>query len=217
MVAILTVPDWYRAGKPFGSGCALLLALGGSLDGLEKWRQQPIAPPYPSDLLEKRLLALRHMAEAVPDSEKPGSNARFVGNFGNHPVVEEPDIILQLREQGRILLKERAAVHGQMTGSKDERFRADCAHKIMADLQPRIDDTYAVLRRWEKDGTMPIVSTASVVIAAKNDLQKLLSLRARVSKIRKTLRDGGISSEREKQLRDELSLKVAAIQTLENQ
>lgn len=211
----MDIKTWYASGRRFSDGCALLLQLGGSLDGLERWQHHVAAPPYPSDLLEKRLLALRHKAEAVPDSGESDTPARDVGFRGTPAAAQEPEIIQQLRAQGAILLKERAAVHGQMCGSHDERFRANCAHRIMSDLQPRIDETYAILKRWENSGELPVVASESIRIEERGAWKKINTLRSRISRIRGKLKAGVQDADYEKRLRAELAEKEAELQKLD--
>ena len=197
---------------------------------LERWKTAPIIPPEIKDKLRSALLA--HAASA-PQPAIPVKVSEYNpsegGNDAVAPSLPEPPEIKELRRQARQLHKQYAELKarlGIMSEEPDKYTAADryqLCREIMEDVLPATDDIYEQIRAYEDTGTLPTLGGNALRKQIVEMYDQVLSLRPRISRIRKWLAEGAwprkgvtvpLSADDRQTLEQELEDKLATLEQL---
>lgn len=177
--------------------------LGKLTDALRKLPAKPLEPNVasiwgtPQNLETLWNQWQKPPASAEPEPEQPYNNTRLPRTG-------------PLREAALLLHRRHSAAHALMAAATTPReTRATLAREIMTEIIPALDAIYDRLRAGHTD-LPPQRDEAE----QRSDLKRLLSLRSRVSTIRKHLQTA--DGERRTQLEKELAAKQEAIKKIEN-
>jgi len=159
---------------------------------LMRWKDAPLIPPEIKDQLRE---SLRAHAASAPDPAFSTGDPRG-RPLSSAPVPESPPEIQALHRQARTLHKQYAELKarlGVLTAQPDLYTNADryaIAREIMEDVLPATDDIYEQIRAYEKTGALPTSGSNALKKEVVAQYEQLLSLRPRISRVRKWLADG---------------------------
>jgi hypothetical protein len=191
---------------------------------LMRWNTAPLIPPEIKDQLRD---ALRAHAASAPDPVR----ATLSGRAPSSPNISEaPPEIQALHRQARTLHKQYAELKarlGVLTAQPELYTNADryaIAREIMEDVLPATDDIYEKIRAYENTGALPPSGSNALKREVVAQYEQLLSLRPRISRVRKWLADGAwprksgvqqLTETDRAELEKELAEKLALVQELE--
>jgi hypothetical protein len=193
---------------------------------LMRWNTAPLIPP---EIKEQLRDALRAHAASAPDP------ALSTGDPRGRPLLSTaipaaPPEIQALHRQARTLHKQYAELKarlGILTAQPDLYTNADryaIAREIMEDVLPATDDIYEKIRAYENTGALPASGSNALKREVVAQYEQLLSLRPRISRVRKWLADGAwprksgvqqLTETDRAELEKELAEKLALVQELE--
>lgn len=137
------------------------------------------------------------------------------------PAPPEPAPIQALRQQAIPLLKRyshlKAQLH-QMAADQEKYSDADryaIAQEIMLEVLPDTDAIYDQIRNWEEDGQLPVESNNPIVTQTVEKMQKVYSLRPRISRLKGWLKKKGLTASKRRQYEQELLDKEIELKELE--
>lgn len=195
---------------------------------LMRWKDAPLIPP---EIKEQLRESLRAHAASAPDPVR----ATLSGRPPSSPSIPDaPPEIQALHRQARTLHKQYAELKarlGVLTAQPDLYSNADryaIAREIMEDVLPATDDIYEKIRAYENTGALPTSGSNALKKEVVAQYQQLLSLRPRISLIRKWLDEGKrprkvgrttsvqpITADEREELEKELAEKLGLVEQLE--
>lgn len=136
---------------------------------------------------------------------------------------EEPEAVRALRQKAIPLHKRyshlKAQLHTMITDRdkyKDQ-DRYQIAREIIEDVLPPTDEIYDQIRDWENDGTLPPDPQDDLVQQTVNKMQRVYSLRPRISRLKKWIKDGKTKANKRKEYEKELLDKELELAELEKE
>jgi hypothetical protein len=176
------IKTFLSAGGAFREGVQLLEAAGGD----SKRFQQALSRAYVLPADRQRLQeALQKCLEQLIDDDLP---AKVPVKATKAASATEPESIQALRAKGKKLLKRRAFLRGQLSSADTEQERYRLAREIMNEITPDIDRTYAEIREYEKNGTVPPMPEEKDIMRQAVDMfRRRESLRAIIARKKRTL------------------------------
>lgn len=210
---------------------------GSFLEGvrLYKLTDNPIYAPRFERLLDQPYVdsdAKAHLRELLqvyldqyPATHSPTSTPEVIAaNLPTPPEpapLMEPAPIQELRKQAIPLHKHyshlKAQLH-QMVTDQDKYSDADryaIAQQIMLEVLPQTDAIYDQIRNWETDGQLPAEPDNPIVAQTVEKMQKVYSLRPRISRLKAWLKKKGLTASKRRQYEQELLDKEIELKELE--
>ncbi len=133
----------------------------------------------------------------------------------------EPAAIQTLRQQAIPLHKRyshlKAQLH-QMAVDQTKYSDADrytLAKEIMLEVLPQTDAIYDQIRHWEKEGQLPVAPNNPIVQQTVEKMQKVYSLRPRISRLKGWLKKPNVPASKRQQYEQELLDKEIELKELE--
>lgn len=143
------------------------------------------------DRIENQLVEIFYSWLSI-QPEVPSSESNYVDqDVPPEKRVVEPDAIVHLRERGKILLKEQAFLHSQLSVAESDEDRFDIAKKLLGKngVVGKIDRVYNGLREFEKTGSIPaIAAPSSLKEKILLQIKKRDSLKPRISRLKSKLK-----------------------------
>lgn len=136
---------------------------------------------------------------------------------------EEPAEIKSLRDLAIPLHKEYSHLKAElylMTTDKDkynDKDRYEVAKKIMEDVLPETDEIYDQIKAWQEDGILPTSPQDDVVKQTVEKMQRVYSLRPRISRLKKWVSGDDLNDEKRKEYEKELLEKELELASLEKE
>jgi hypothetical protein len=219
------ISRWLNANGSFLEGMGYCQQVNpAAYSRLMRWKDAILIPP---EIKEQLRESLRAHAASAPDpiratlSGRPPSSA---------PIPEAPPEIQALHRQARTLHKQYAELKarlGVLTAqpdlySNDDRYAI--AREIMDDVLPATDDIYEQIRAYENTGALPTFGSNALKKEVVAQYEQLLSLRPRISRVRKWLADGAwprksgvqpLTESDRAELEKELAEKLGLVEQLE--
>lgn len=106
-------------------------------------------------------------------------------------ITPEPEVITQLRNRGKLLLKEQAFLHARLSAVESDEERFEIAKQLLdkKGVVGKIDRVYNGLREFEKSGDIPaIAASSSLKEKVLEQVKKRDSLKPRISRLRSKLK-----------------------------
>ncbi|PHN06951.1 hypothetical protein [Flavilitoribacter nigricans] len=218
------IQKWLDENGPFAAGVTLYLSTGQEtyVRRLSKAAKKKWVEPDDMALLRRLLeqhinyqpkanpsyVPLSDLEEATPDPPQP---------------VNEPEAIRALRAQAIPLHKRYSHLKAQlhtMVIDRDKytaKERYDIAREIMQDVLPPTDELYDQIRAWEQDGTLPPDPEDNVVQQTVEKMQRVYSLRPRISRLKKWKDDPELDADKRREYTKELLDKELELAQLERE
>jgi hypothetical protein len=210
------IEAWLSLPGSFAAGVDLIRRSGGSpnMQRYVEALQRAYLPPGIRQMLEAELRAL-FPAVTVSAQQLPLQAA------SNEP---EPESVTSLREQGKALKKRESFLHAQMVilsqqGLSPERREQlyALAHELMEIIEPQLDIIYEAIKDYDKNGKVPFSEKEKVVRETVEKIKKRDSVISQVYRLRKQLKQEGLTQEEQDQLASQLAVKEAQLQQLDQE
>lgn len=178
-------------------GVALYRRTGGAypVRTFEGYEHAPYVPEATERLLRAALLD--HLATLPPPPPEAGPLGEAdieelvpVATGGRSQAGQEPDGILRLRLEARLLHKRHALLHARLYDEPEEEKRYELAEEIMETLIPGLDSIYDSIRNWQATGELPLEAKpdGDVVQDTVRKMQRIQSLASRISRLKGALK-----------------------------
>jgi hypothetical protein len=147
----------------------------------------------PGDQVKKKLVdGLRDLFEVIePAGDHREDPAGTIHHDQVQPVQLEPQVIRQLRQEQKTLLKRRDKVHAEMCliaqqpeSQQREKELYERAQELMSKIIPRLDRIYASIQRFNETGEIPREESGKDLALYK----KINSLRSSLSRFKRLQR-----------------------------
>ena len=195
---------------------------------LYKLTDQPIYATRFERLLDRPYVdsdAKAHLRKLLKDflRQHPATKltAKLIADIIVDPPPPEPAPVQELRKQAIPLHKRyshlKAQLH-QMAIDQDKYSDADryaIAQEIMGEVLPETDAIYDQIRSWEIDGHLPTEPDNPIVAQTVEKMQKVYSLRPRISRLKAWLKKKGLTASKRRQYEQELLDKEIELKELE--
>lgn len=197
------VKNWIESNGHFGAGIAFLLGIGKSEVYI---RLVPYLGGFfvPAQAKEELKYVLTKWLETQPPLENV--QEEFVEVEETAKVVtkkEEPQSVFLLREDAKRLHKRHSFVNANLHQADSDEKRFELAREIMEDIIPKLDNIYDQIRDYHKSGTLPEVPTTNVVKETVEKMQRLQSIRSRISRLKGFL-EGKLNDKKKEEYTTEL-------------
>lgn len=208
---------WLENEGSFAAGVELYRRAGGGdlLPELEQQLQRDWVTPGAYD----RLRVALHLVHDRLGGEAPALTRKSSAPTAN----DEPETVLALRRQGRLLKKRESDVHGQLRAlanlpnpAEHEARLYELATEMMEDIQPALDEAYGQLREWEQTGRLPVPGRQEVIRETVDKMKRYENMRVRCVRLRKWLA-GDLADELRTRYADELKEKEVEMEAIKNE
>lgn len=160
----------------------------------------------------KKVISYKEKKQSIKSSST--SQARNTSTKNYHKTEKkEPDVIKSLRKAAKNLHKEHAHHHTLMQQSDDTDERFLHADKIMRTIIPQLDENYDSIRAYHNTGVVPEDNEAETSLAAEEVKKVYQSLKPRVSRLKRKIKNARSKEEKEK-YKQEYDLKTEEIKRI---
>ncbi|MEO0626894.1 MAG: hypothetical protein AAFY91_07875 [Bacteroidota bacterium] len=160
---------------------------------------------------------VNHLRSQLPDGYEQPRRTRSADS-------NEPDVVKALHERGRILKKREAAVHGKMKAlglRPDAHLYTSELHtlskEMMDDIQPKLDEIYDQIRKWENQGILPVPGEARIVQETVDKFRRRESLKQGRSHLKRRLKNQSLTDAERKAIKLDMNQKLEEQQQLEKE
>lgn len=206
------IHEWIHHEGSFIDGIRLLHLTGRPVAHFEAQLERPYVDPNQKQALAQQL---RQYLQLNPPS-------KIIPAQPDEMLVEEPAAIQDLRRQAIPFHKRYSHLKAQLyqmsieTDKYSDADRYEIAKEIMEEVLPKTDAIYDQIRSWEETGDLPPEQNDELVRQTVEKMQRIQSLRPRISRLNKMLA-GKLSNTKRKQYEKELIDKEIELKELENE
>lgn len=214
MVLAREIAAWIESEGSFLSGFDLYIRSGGGV--LERELRQYAQQAYITE--EQWSTLVTALNEKLADAGYAETKSKPVRK------EEEPDAVVALRRQLRILKKRESSLHGQMKAlafqpqphvHKQELHAL--AKEMMYEVQPQLDDVWAQIKAWEDEGVLPVPGAQQIIDETVNKMRRHESMRQRMSQLKRMLAKDDLPADKRAKYETEQKDKAAAMAAIENE
>lgn len=206
------IHEWIHSEGSFIEGIRLLHLTGRPVAHFEAQLERPYVDPSQKQALAQQL---RQYLQLNPPS-------KIIPVQPDEMPVEEPAAIQDLRRQAIPFHKRYSHLKAQLyqmsveTNKYSDPDRYEIAREIMEGVLPKTDAIYDQIRAWEETGELPPERNDELVRQTVEKMQRIQSLRPRISRLKKLLA-GKLSVEKRRRYEVELLAKEVEVRYLEEE
>ncbi len=205
MILSQQIQNWFDTDGSFIDGVSLLERTGYDTKRLRHYTSVTYPPLAVTQRLEKALSDYLEL-HPIEDSKKKLPAKK-----------EEPPSIVAIRQKAIRIHKLHANAHSEMRIAalrEDKRSAYQLANTIMQEYIPTLDSIYDVIRKWEATGELPPpVAVNDVVKDTVKKMQRIASLKSRISRLPKLIGVAKDDSKKQK-IEKELVAKKSELNSL---